>query len=515
MLAIAVASFRSYGSIPGTFMLPIIILLTVFVYAWLLRPLSNGRLLHIPGPWLSKISNIPLSFYDLTCCRNDQILNWHRQYGPVIRIAPNEVSVATLEGTREMYGTTYRWAKSNYFDHFKGFNMRSVFATKSYEEHREKRKAVSGFYQASTIYRLPDIEEHVKERSLAVLNQIVFGQETDVYSLTDWYALDIITFLALGPDNCTHSIERVCPERGLLMELKRQQFVGPFRVRYPKLYMCISQLLGRLNSRFSYLLADDRFATWCQERFYAALEDPCVFQSHSLIRHLLEAHKGRRGGGSVDSSYMAAEVLDNINAAEATVAVTATYFIWRLTETPRWQQKIRKELSMIPAQDDGSLSFANIDSRVPSLEACLREVYRLHPASSGRAERIVPSGGHTLSGIYLPEDTIVTTSVTALHQDESVYPDPGCFAPERWLEKDEHVLKIRDSQLIPFGYGGRICLGKALATLELKLLITRLYLKHESVRTASTDASSMKQCSTHDAVPNALKCVVRFQSIES
>ena len=515
MLVTAVASIQGYVPMPGTLPLTSIIIFIVFVYTWLLRPLLHGRLLHIPGPWLSKISNIPLSFYDLSYCRNDQILNWHRQYGPVIRIAPNEVSVATLEGTRDMYGTTHRWAKSNYFDHFKGFNMRSVFATKPYEEHRGKRKFTSVFYQASTIYKLPEIEEHVKERSLAVLKQIHVGQETDVYSLTDWYALDIITFLALGPDHCTHSVERVCPERGLLMELKHQQFVGPFRVRYPKIYTCISQLLGRLSPRFSYLLADDRFALWCQERFSTALKDPCVFQSHSLIRHLLEADKGRAGNGSVDPRYVAAEVLDNINAAEATVAVTATYLIWRLTEAPQWQQRIRKELVVIPMQDDGSLAFANVDSHVPSLEACLREVYRLHPASSGRAERIVPSGGHSLSGICLPENTIVTTSVIALHQDESVYPNPDCFAPERWLEEDEQVLKIRDSQLIPFGYGGRICLGKALATMELKLLIARLYLKHESVRAASTTAASMKQCSTHDAVPKALKCVVRFQSVES
>jgi cytochrome P450 len=117
-----------------------------------------------------------------------------------------------------------------------------------------------------------------------------------------------------------------------------------------------------------------------------------------------------------------------------------------------------------------------------------------------------------LSGVYLPEGTIVTSSVVTLHRDENVFPNSDHFSPERWIEPDEQTFKIRDAQLIPFGYGGRICLGKALATMEIKLLIARLYLKYETVMTESSSEGSMKQCSTHDAVPWALKCVVRFLS---
>lgn len=511
MLASVVSSARSYLIEPRNLALVSIVLGIAVIYLWFLRHLLYGPLRHIPGPWYSKISNIPLLFYDLSLCRNDIILNWHRKYGPVVCIAPNEVSVASLQGTKDIYGATRRWAKSDYFDHFKGYNMRSTFATKSYDEHRTKRKYTSTFYQSPTIYKLPEIEQHVKSRSLAVLNQVQIGQEIDVYSLSDWYALDNITFLALGPDHCTQSVEQGCPERDILMDLKYQQFLGPFRIMCPKVYRLIAQFCGALSPRFSYLLADEQLEAWCKERFPTALQDSLTFQSHSLIRHMLGADGNRADKEEIDLQYVAAEVLDNINAAEATVAVTATYLIWRLTEAPEWQRRIRKELSTISRQEDGSLAFSDIDSQVPSLEACLREVYRLHPASSGRSERIVPKGGHSFSGVYIHEDTIVTSSVVALHQDEVVFPEPECFAPERWLEGDEEAWKVRDAYLIPFGYGGRICLGKALATLELKTLIATLYLKLESVGTTSTNAVSMKQSSTHDAVPRALRCIVRFE----
>ncbi|KAH7325580.1 benzoate 4-monooxygenase cytochrome P450 [Stachybotrys elegans] len=454
-----------------------------------------------------------LGFYDLTSHRNDKILDWHRKYGPVVCIGPNEVSVATLDGTRKIYGTTFRWAKSNYFDHFKGYGMRSVFATKEYEEHRQKRRFISSFYQPSTIYKLPEIEHYVKDRAEAVVRQIQHDQPVDVYGLTDWYAIDIITFLTLGPDFASQSIESPCVERQIFARLKQQQFVGPFRIRHPRAYAAFSRAYQWLSSKRSYLVADDDLASWCKDRISAAMDGKRLLDSHSLLRHLLHHDHTGTENAPLNRDYVAAEILDNINAAEATVAVTATYLLWRLTAAPLWQDNIRKELALLPVQEDGSLSFTDIDSRVPALEACLREVYRLHPASSGRAERVVPQGGSVISDFHLPEDTIVTTSVPALHRDEVLFPDPDRFMPERWLNADPDTLKAREAQLIPFGHGGRICLGKALATLEIKVLIASLYQQHKSVMEASTTAESMRQCSTHDAVPSALKCEIRFQRV--
>ncbi|KAF5267736.1 hypothetical protein FOXYS1_1379 [Fusarium oxysporum] len=441
----------------------------VLIYAWLAYLLGNGSLRHVPGPWYCKVSNIPLSIYEILCRRSDIILDLHKKYGPVVQIAPNEVSVADLEATKQIYGTKDRWAKSDYFDHFMGYGRRSIFATKPYEGHRIKRKYTSSFYQEKAIYKLPEIEEHIKSRSLAVLDQVRNGEYVDAFSLTSW-----------------------CP----------------------RLYNYASLLLQRASSRFRYLSVDGKFPTWCEKKLFAALKDPRLNETHSLVRHLWELKQDDTNTGSIDVPYMAAEVLDNIDAAEATIRVTATYFICKLTEAPEWQDKIRQELSALPKQDDGCPSFADIDTRVPSLEACLREVYRLHPSSSGKNEKLVPLGGRTLAGVFVPEHTVVTSSVLALHYDGEVYSDPDRFLPCRWIDGSEEQRKILDAQLIPFGYGGRVCLGKALATMELELLIARLYLEHESLATLATNAVSMKQCSTHDAVPRGLECVVRFRRMK-
>ncbi|KAK2612058.1 hypothetical protein QQS21_001907 [Conoideocrella luteorostrata] len=489
-----------------------LVISSIILYAWLIYR-RYRTLCHIPGPWLSKISGLPLVILDLRYCRNDRILEWHRKYGPVICITPNEVSVATLEGTKDIYGTTRQWPKSNYFDHFMGYNRRSVFATKPYKEHQAKRRLISAFYQPSTIYKLPHIEQHVQERAQTVLRQIQLqnNSEVDVYSLTDWYALDVITYLVLGPDYCSRSLETDGPERKILAGLKQQQFVVSLRTRFPKAYNSISLICSSLSSDLSYLSVDDELASWCKRRLSEAMDGSSLFDSYSLLRHLLE-HENVGTNAPLDQQYIAAEILDNINAAEATVAVTATYLIWRLTEAPWWQKQIRNELNALPVQPDGSLAFAELD-RVPSLEACLREVYRLHPASSGRAERIVPEG-HVLSEVYLPRGTVVTTSVQSLHRNEHIFPDPDRFNPGRWLDVDPITLKTREAYLIPFGYGARICLGKALATMEIKVLISCLYLRYNTILGKSMTSESMRQCSTHDAVPKGLKCAIQFQNID-
>ncbi|KAI9751216.1 MAG: hypothetical protein M1835_001251 [Candelina submexicana] len=402
-----------------------------------------------------------------------------------------------------------------------GYNERSIFATQPYKEHRERRKLTSAFYQASAVYKRPEIEGRIRDRVQAVLNQIHLEQnntetsETDVYCLTDRFALDNITYLVLGPSHCSQTVECRCQERQILRELKYLQLCGPFRLRFPLVFTLLSQISGTLFPSLSYLQAEDRLADWSYRRFTEAIRDPALSDPHTLLQRLLKIghDQGDDKTKALDYKFIAAEVLDNINAAEATVAVTATYLIWRLSKHPWWQRRLRDELRALPIQKGGLPSFADINNHVPVLEACLREVTRLHPASSGRAERVIPYGGHTLSGVYVPGKTIVTTSVVSLHRDENIFPAPDQFFPKRWLEGSELDLKKRNAHLIPFGYGGRICLGKPFAIMEIKMLAAGLYLRYETLLTASSTTESMKQCSTHDAVPRALQCVIQFRDV--
>jgi hypothetical protein len=74
-------------------------LLSVAVYRIWLHPLSK-----YPGPPLWSTSRIPLSFYFIRGTLPYRIQELHNQYGPVVRIAPSELSYTTEDAWADIYG---------------------------------------------------------------------------------------------------------------------------------------------------------------------------------------------------------------------------------------------------------------------------------------------------------------------------------------------------------------------------------------------------------------------------
>jgi cytochrome P450 len=69
----------------------------------------------------------------------------------------------------------------------------------------------------------------------------------------------------------------------------------------------------------------------------------------------------------------------------------------------------------------------------------------------------------------VPAGEIVFVNSTALLQDETLYPEPARFRPERFLER-----KFGPSEFTPFGGGQRRCLGAAFAEAELGVALSTL-----------------------------------------
>src|ERR1700761_5385491 len=72
--------------------LPLLFLLAHFI-PWLSDP---HAIRDIPGPFLAKFSDAWLGYWATTGKRSEHIHKVHRGYGPVVRIAPNHVSICKL-----------------------------------------------------------------------------------------------------------------------------------------------------------------------------------------------------------------------------------------------------------------------------------------------------------------------------------------------------------------------------------------------------------------------------------
>ncbi|KAJ4180512.1 hypothetical protein NW767_014376 [Fusarium falciforme] len=135
-----------------------------------------------------------------------------------------------------------------------------------------------------------------------------------------------------------------------------------------------------------------------------------------------------------------------IVAGSDTTATSLTYLVWAVCRDMKVKQALLSELMSLPED------FGDSDLRqLPYLNAVIDETLRIHNAAPSGLPRVVPAGGSTLAGYFIPGDTIVSTQSWTLHRDPLVFPRPELFDPSRWLE----ATKAMRDRAMPFGGGSR------------------------------------------------------------
>lgn len=117
--------------------------------------------------------------------------------------------------------------------------------------------------------------------------------------------------------------------------------------------------------------------------------------------------------------------------------------------------------------------------KLPYLDACVKEAFRMHPAPGLPMERIVPPQGADIAGHFVPGGTIVGCSAWVLHRNKDVFgADADVYRPERWLVDEtrdrgaeEARIKEMTGTMCQFGLGSRTCIGKNISLLEIYKLV--------------------------------------------
>ena len=89
--------------------------------------------------------------------------------------------------------------------------------------------------------------------------------------------------------------------------------------------------------------------------------------------------------------------------------------------------------------------------------------------------RIVPSGGATLAGAFVPAGTHVGVNAYHLHRQASIFgADVATFRPERWLDADADTARLMAGKLFQFGGGAHVCIGRNISLLEMRCALPAL-----------------------------------------
>ena len=119
-----------------------------------------------------------------------------------------------------------------------------------------------------------------------------------------------------------------------------------------------------------------------------------------------------------------------------------------------------------------------IDSaaNLPYLLTVLSEAMRIYPPVPTFGGRLVPAGGDTVDGKWLPQGTSIhMVQYAAFHLEEN-FKRAEEFVPERWSKEGMEGEFQDDNREVfqPFSFGPRNCIGKNLAYAEMRLIMARL-----------------------------------------
>lgn len=146
------------------------------------------------------------------------------------------------------------------------------------------------------------------------------------------------------------------------------------------------------------------------------------------------------------------------------VLVWAMYWIHQL---PRVRASLLDEFKTI----DNPLDTKAI-AKLPYLTATCKETLRLYPSLLGFLR--VPRKPFDMLGYECPAGSEILGNIYSAHRRQEVYSDPSEFRPERFLDR-----KYSPYEYLPFGGGNRVCIGKAFAEFQMKLILFTILSKYQ------------------------------------
>lgn len=200
---------------------------------------------------------------------------------------------------------------------------------------------------------------------------------------------------------------------------------------------------------------------WARRQFDEGKAKPSFFRS------IMEA-KGLCSDDPLEEEQLIRKATALMYATGAdTILASVLNFFLAMLHAPEVQMKAQEELSRVVG-NHRLPAFADRAS-LPYIECIVKETLRW--------EQVIPLGvPHRLmkddayEGYFIPKGTTMIPNQYAMSHDESMYPDPMTFRPERFMDapaaKDGGPC---DPNTIAFGWGRRICPGRFLAENSLWL----------------------------------------------
>ncbi|KAL1304627.1 hypothetical protein AAFC00_003592 [Neodothiora populina] len=444
-------------------------IITIAIYRLIFHPLSS-----IPGPFACRLTSFWTYYHSYVGDECTLITQFHDSYGPVIRVAPNEICIADGSCLGPIYNDKGGFAKADCYRNFDIEGFASLFSELVKETRAPKAKSVLPLFSTGNLRQ----GERVLMRCVDTFVQRVRSEKDEakeqgavnILNLSRSLALDAVTAYLFGRSYGGLEEEREgkketsnqIAEKPLMSASEFvDAFVGVGRFFYLPNWIFVAAELG----------AEKFFGTKATEDSMTKVDD---FVKEVVNQADPEdgSYPGRMLKAGLTPEEVVAQCKDLMFAGTDSSGMNLSTLCWQLAKNPDVYAKLKLEISQAEASVD--------PASLPYLRSCIREALRLSMANPTRLPRVVPPGGwvyHCASNdttYHFPAGTLVSAQLHTLHHNPAVFSDPMIFRPERWLEtsagcESREQLALMNRDFIPFGLGSRQCIARNLAMMELTL----------------------------------------------
>ncbi|KAH9533114.1 hypothetical protein CY35_18G034300 [Sphagnum magellanicum] len=245
---------------------------------------------------------------------------------------------------------------------------------------------------------------------------------------------------------------------------------------------------GRLFPGYNFLPTPTNIKFWIEKRYMEKVLKSIVSARWKQVKQLKGSSKSIQTKQNIygsdllglmfeamevgNSSMTAPQLLDQCKTMiVASDAPTSMLLIWTLTLLamhPDWQERARFEVQEVVGEATPELDMF---SHLKLMDMVLNETMRFIPPVASLSRDAIDA--HQIGSVSIAAGTNVIIPLSVLNHNKEVWGnDAHLFNPGRWDVKNRANNNFNN--FMPFGGGNRMCLGRNLARMEAKLLLSVL-----------------------------------------
>jgi cytochrome P450 len=173
-------------------------------------------------------------------------------------------------------------------------------------------------------------------------------------------------------------------------------------------------------------------------------------------------------------------IIDHMNflmmAAHDTTTSSISSTVHFLGTHPKWQDRIRAEVTAVKARTGGELTYEAL-ADLETIEMVFKESLRLIPPVPSMPRRALKE--FVFMNHRIPAGAHVGINQMVSHRLPDIWPDPERFDPLRFTA--ENSKGRHKYAWVPFGGGGHMCLGLHFAYMQVKSFFFHLLAENRIV----------------------------------